>query len=103
MWMETLRLTSSLTARELSDLNLLTQKEDGTDVSASPESMFFTNPSIPGDLMIIVRWEGGQPEPSGSHLGLRLVRELKRYGLVDHGVWVEGRVKKGDTDRGNAD
>ena len=99
MWMETLRLTSTLTARELSGMNFLTQKEGRTKVSGSPDITFFRDQSTPGDLMITLRWAGGQPGPSGSNLGLRLVRELKRYGLVDHAVWIEGRVEKGETGR----
>ena len=88
MWIETLRLTSSLTAKEHSDVNRFIDSELGDETSGSPRVMSLANASIPGDRMIILRWEKGEPQLSGSNPALRLVRGLKRYGLVDHAVWV---------------
>jgi hypothetical protein len=45
--------------------------------------------TIPFDFCIALHWQTAQPQLSGSDLGLSLMQELKRSGLVDHSVWVE--------------
>jgi hypothetical protein len=35
-----------------------------------------------------------RPEPLGSRVGLHLTDTLKKYGLVDHSVWVEKDEKE---------
>ena len=49
----------------------------------------YTHAIIPGDLCLILSWETDQPQPEGSELGLRMVKELKRSGLVDYSVWIK--------------
>jgi hypothetical protein len=34
-------------------------------------------------------------EPQGSRIGMHLAENLKKYGLVDHSVWV-GKDEKGE-------
>lgn len=41
------------------------------------------------DCSLCLLWETSQPELQGSSVGLHLSNTLKKYGLVDHSVWVE--------------
>jgi len=41
------------------------------------------------DCSLCLLWKTDKAEPSGSTLGLHLSNTLKKYGLVDHSVWVE--------------
>ncbi len=47
------------------------------------------------DCSIYLRWNTDQPESQGSTIGLSLCNVLKKYGLVDHSIWVE-RSETGD-------
>ena len=41
------------------------------------------------DCSLCLLWKTDKAEPQGSSLGLHLSNTLKKYGLVDHSVWVE--------------
>ena len=49
----------------------------------------YTHANIPGDLCITMIWDTDLPESGGSKLGLGLVQELKKSGMVDHSIWIE--------------
>jgi len=42
-----------------------------------------------GDCSLCLLWKTDKAELLGSSLGLPLSNTLKKYGLVDHSVWVE--------------
>ncbi|MDM8522759.1 hypothetical protein QUF80_05240 [Desulfococcaceae bacterium HSG8] len=52
----------------------------------------YAHASVSSDLMILLTW-GTAPQPWGSDLAHSLSQELKRYGLVDHSVWIEKKNK----------
>jgi len=41
------------------------------------------------DCSLCLLWETKGHDPRGSSVGLHLANNLKKYGLVDHSVWVE--------------
>ena len=41
------------------------------------------------DCSLCLHWKTKRLDPQGSSLGLHLCSTLKKYGLVDHSVWVE--------------
>ena len=41
------------------------------------------------DCSLCLLWKTDKAEPLGSNLGLHMSNTLKKYGLVDHSVWVE--------------
>jgi len=45
--------------------------------------------SIESDLCVHLEHDSAKPDPAGSRLGLRLVAEMKSFGLVHHTVWAE--------------
>ena len=46
------------------------------------------------DCSLCLLWKTARPEPLGSRVGLHLTDTLKKYGLVDHSVWVEKDEKE---------
>lgn len=46
------------------------------------------------DCSICLHWNTNQPESQGSAIGLSLCNTFKKYGLVDHSIWVERREKE---------
>jgi hypothetical protein len=42
-----------------------------------------------GDFAIFLLWKTEQHQPMGSSIALTLKEELKKYGLVDHSIWLE--------------
>ena len=46
------------------------------------------------DCSLCLLWKTARPEPLGSRVGLHLTDTLKKYGLVDHSVWVEKYEKE---------
>jgi hypothetical protein len=48
----------------------------------------YQNPSVPEDILILLRWETDPAGQTESDIALSLVYELKRHGLVSHTVWI---------------
>ena len=46
------------------------------------------------DCSLCLLWKTEKAEAQGSSLGLHLSNTLKKYGLVDHSVWVENDEKE---------
>ena len=52
------------------------------------------NNTLVDDCSLCLLWKTEQLEPQGSSVGLHLSNTLKKYGLVDHSVWVEKEEKE---------
>ena len=50
--------------------------------------------SMVDDCSLCLLWKTDKHEPQGSSVGLHLTNTLKKYGLVDHSVWVEKDEKE---------
>ena len=50
---------------------------------------YYVHGNVPGDRMLILKWETPHPPILGSELSHGLIQELKRYGHVDYSIWVE--------------
>jgi hypothetical protein len=46
------------------------------------------------DCSLCLLWKTKKFEPQGSNVGMHLTNTLKKYGLVDHSVWVEKDEKE---------
>jgi len=89
-WIETIRISFARSNGGFEDLGVLKTLEDELAAVASLKWEIYRNPSVSEAVLIVLRWEGDPPTPLGSDISLALVRELKRHGLVDHTVWVNG-------------
>ncbi len=52
------------------------------------------NHAMVDDCSLCLLWNTDRPEQQGSSVGLHLSNTLKKYGLVDHSVWVETDERK---------
>ena len=50
--------------------------------------------SMVDDCSLCLLWKTKRFDPQGSSVGLHLTNTLKKYGLVDHSVWVESDEKE---------
>ncbi|MEN6318313.1 MAG: hypothetical protein ABFD82_06110 [Syntrophaceae bacterium] len=48
----------------------------------------YINASFPGDLAVILEWQGTSTTNDKTSVGLRMANALKRFGLVDHVFWI---------------
>ena len=48
----------------------------------------YVNPSVPGDLAVILSWSSMSVTEQKSDIGLMLSDQLKQFGLVDHVFWI---------------
>ncbi len=49
----------------------------------------YTGPTNTTDIAIHLLWENEPKPPQGSEVALRLVEELKKFGLVDYSLWIK--------------
>ena len=57
------------------------------------EAKVFKHSSV-DDCSLCLRWKTDKAKPLGSSIGVRMSNTLKKYGLVDHSVWVEEEENK---------
>ncbi len=57
--------------------------------SSAAELDVYTNGDFPGDLAIILLWPSASSTGERTDLGNNLSDALKRFGLVDHSLWVK--------------
>ena len=57
------------------------------------DAKVFTHAMV-DDCSLCLLWKTKRFEPQGSSVGLHLTNTLKKYGLVDHSVWVEKDEKE---------
>jgi hypothetical protein len=80
-------------------MNLWKQIITFAPIPGLTEALVYTHFSLPGDLAITLNWETDRIPPWGSELALGLVKELRRFGLVDHSIWMDrqGAICKEET------
>lgn len=65
------------------------------DDAMGAEIKIFRNAIVASDLGIHLCWKGSHRDPTKSPLGLQLAHAFKRFGLINHSVWVEEREEGG--------
>jgi hypothetical protein len=53
------------------------------------EVTIYRHASWDTDWSLHLHWESEQPSKDGSALGLRLLKALEEFGLIDHSTWIE--------------
>ncbi len=85
---ETIRISLSLSNRDLEGIGGIRMLADALASEPSIEWDCYRNPSVPEDILIVFRWGADSRIVGKSDIALALVREMKRHGLVDHTVWM---------------
>lgn len=87
-WLEFIRVQASGISQEAVANKLLAITKD-LQSSPGPSAVdLYAHASVNGDFAISLLWDTDQPQPLGSLVGLNLREALKKYGLVDHSVWI---------------
>jgi hypothetical protein len=55
------------------------------------EAKVLSHGSLESDLSLHLYYDSENVDVSGSPLGLRLLTELKKFGMVDHNIWIQRR------------
>jgi len=94
-WLEFIRLQSAGAPEENVALRILSFAGDIANSPGLTSPDVYAHATVNGDFVISFIWETDQPQPMGSSIGLNIKEELKKYGLVDHSVWIHIRPRKG--------
>jgi len=96
-WLEIIVLRTAGAVDE--PMNLWKQIITLAPIPGLTEALIYTHSSLPGDLAITLNWETDRTPPWGSELAVGLVKELRRFGLVDHSIWIvrQGAICKEET------
>lgn len=86
-WLEVIRLRSAEKCLAVLDELLISiSKVDQTGLA---EMKVYRHADLETDFSLHLYWDAERMEQQGSTLGLRLTQALKKFGLVDHSVWIE--------------
>lgn len=89
-WMEFIKVQ---TADSIIGANLLSLLEGCTQCHGLVEARIFRHASM-DDCSLCLRWDTAEPELQGSSVGTFLSTSLRKFGLVDHSVWVEQEERR---------
>lgn len=88
-WLEIIKVQGAKTGYQNADTELLEQLAYSTASNGLGSARVHAHVSVADDLVISLNWDTEPPGAKGSTLALNIIREFKRYGLVDHSVWIE--------------
>jgi hypothetical protein len=87
-WLEFIRVQASGLPQKTVISRLLALKKDLENSPGLSAADVYTHASVNCDFVISLLWYTDQPQSTGSRMGLNLSEALKKYGLVDHSVWI---------------
>ena len=90
-WLELIRLraTHALTRQMPEDLS--NYLEFLKDEAGLIEAKLYGGIQPDGDFSLALLWETEGVQPCGSLIAQRLIPQLRRYGLINHTVWIENK------------
>ena len=88
-WVEVIEFRSFNKDDALLELDFWNCLSDAIGEAHIAKIEVYNHSTLTTDIRIHVHYESAQVENQGSPLGLRLVSELKAFGVVNHTVWVE--------------
>lgn len=89
-WLELIKVKAARFPKEAAAYRLLAFAKDIEDSPGLSAADVYAHASVNGDFAISLLWDTDPPQPTGSLMGLNLREALKKYGLVDHSVWLYG-------------
>lgn len=87
-WIEFIKVQAAGTQGQTAIPELL---ELTAELKKSPglvEADVYDRASVYSDFAVLLLWDTDQPQQEGSMEGLNLKQILKKFGLVNHSVWV---------------
>ncbi len=87
-WMEVIRVRT-LERTEDVQKHLISVKRVFAGIEGLVEGDIYTGLTNTTDIAIHLLWENDRVPSQGSEVALLLVEELKKFGLVDHSMWIK--------------
>ena len=91
-WVEVIEFRSFKKDQALLELDFWNCLSDTIGEAHITKIEVYNHSTLTTDISIHVHYESAQIESQGSPLGLRLVSELRAFGVVNHTVWVEAQT-----------
>jgi len=89
-WMEIIRLRVAVDQMNLVGPQLEILLDSLNDVPGLEQATAYLGVSSPGDMGLTLHWDTrSTPPPFGSPVAQSLVPACKKFGLVDHSVWIK--------------
>lgn len=88
-WQEIIKVRTSEGIDSHMITEFLSLFETMLDSSELIQATVTRHASIESDLCVLLEWNSESVKTAGSSLALLLSEQLKKYGVVDHSVWVE--------------
>ena len=88
-WLEVIMVRSAGSNVKMLTETLQGLMADVARVAGSDDIRIFRRENLETDICIVISHSGKKTQTGGSPLGLRIVTELKKVGLVHHTIWNE--------------
>jgi hypothetical protein len=88
-WLEFIRVQVGGTPQETIASKILSFTKELKYRPGLTAAEVYVHALVNGDFAIFFLWKTEQHQPMGSSIALTLKEELKKYGLVDHSIWLE--------------
>lgn len=88
-WLEIIELRSAGSQRALLESQLQSLINEVNQEARQQQIKVYSHITVETDFSIHLYHDSKEADISGSPLGLRLTSALKKFGLVNHSVWVE--------------
>ena len=93
-WLEIIELRSVGSSRMLLESQLQSLINEVNQESSQQKIKLYSHKAVETDFSIHLLHDSKEIDIRESSLGLRLASALKKFGLVNHGVWVEMHSKR---------
>ncbi|MGI9536879.1 MAG: hypothetical protein ACR2PB_07400 [Desulfocapsaceae bacterium] len=92
-WLEVIHLRSAKQDSDLLDIYLDQLVDDISKEEGSEKINLFRRADLETDVCLQLHHESEQVKLPGSRLGMHLAEALKKFGMVNHAVWVDNRCE----------
>ena len=94
-WLEIIKVQTAGSQAASACRDYLAQIGSPLETPGSTQILQYHNATIDGCFMLALRWTTDRRAALGSGLAHSIIRELKRFGLVDHSVWSASKSVQG--------
>jgi hypothetical protein len=88
-WIEFIKVQTSVNQDQLFEQDLKNLVKSITRKNGLDKVIVVRHSSISGDYALFLFWESKSADLSGSNIGLNVGQIFKKYGLVNHSVWLD--------------
>jgi len=88
-WVEIIKVQTADRQAAVDCTDYLETLKRERSAATGPEVRVYNNAAFLGQHMISLKWHSPLPEMPSSEVSRVLVHKLKKFGLVDHSIWVD--------------